>query len=163
MSAARRLAWPLAAAVSFAFLVGLALQGERPNTALVDFQPAGFLKQFGPEAADEVEISTASGRRKFVRASGWPVRLDEALRLLRDSGPLRVMTPDEVAAQPPSVYGLDERAMTVTVRSNTGQMFVVHFGSANPLGSGRYVRIDGVAGVPILPAYVAETWEQMLK
>ena len=34
--------------------------------------------------------------------------------------------------------------------------------SANPLGSARYTRIDGIDGVPLLPAYVAETWEQAI-
>jgi hypothetical protein len=160
---ARRLGWPVAAILSFAFLIGLAVQGERPNSALVEFRPAGFLTEFGPEAAAEVEISTPSAHRKFVRSEGWPVRLDEALRLLRDAGPFRVMSPDEVAGQPPSTYGLAESAMTVRVTSASGQSFVIRFGAPNPLGSGRYVRVEGVAGIPILPAHVAEAWEQMLQ
>ncbi len=40
--------------------------------------------------------------------------------------------------------------------------FTIVFGAANPLGSARYARIDAVEGVPLLPAYVAETWEQAI-
>ena len=160
-SLTRRLAWPLAAAVSFAFLVVFAWNGKRPDAGLVGFQAAGYLKQFPPEDAVEVAIATASGTKRFTRGENWPGNLDVALRLLRDAGPMRVMTADEVANQPPSTYGLDDKAMTVAVRSRAGDLFAIRFGARNPLGTGRYVKVKGVAGVPILPAHVGDAWERI--
>lgn len=162
-SLTRRFAWPLAAAASFVFLVAFALHGKRPDAGMVDFQAAGYLKQFQPQDAAEVSIRTESGTRRFKRDESWPTGIDQALRLLRDSAPMRVMSADEVANQPPAAYGLDGKATMVTVRSRTGQEFAIAFGSRNPLGSGRYVRIDGVPGVPILPSYVGDMWEQVAR
>jgi len=162
-SLTQRLAWPVAAAVAFAFLVGLALHGERPEPGLVRFEAAGFMKQFAPEQVREVEIVTAAGRWRFRRGTDWPDRIDAALRLLRDAGPMRVMTADEVATQSAATYGLDSGATVVTVRSEGGETFAIRFGARNPLGSGRYARVDGMGGVPILPAYVGDAWEQVVQ
>jgi hypothetical protein len=172
----QRLAWPLAAAVALVFLVGLALQGERPGSGLVGFEQGGFLRQLAPEAAQQVEVVSPQGRWLFRRDGAWraietatPVaqasgeRIDKALRLLRDSRPLRVMTADEVAGQPATSYGLDDKALKVTVRDGAGAVFVIRFGDRNPLGSGRYVSIEGVPGVPIVAAYVGEAWEQVVQ
>jgi hypothetical protein len=154
-----RLAWPVAAAVSFAFLVGLALHGERPEPGLVRFEAAGFMKQFALEDVREVEIATPAGIRRFRRDGDWPQPIDGALRLLRDAGPMRVMTNQEVAAEPAATYGLDPAPLVVTARAKPGETFVVRFGASNPLGSGRYARIDGVEGIAILPGYVADAWK----
>lgn len=174
-SSLKRLAWPLAAATAAAFLVGLALHGERPEPGLVRFEAAGLMTQFAPEEANEVEIATADGTWRFRRQASWeevtlarPVpagfadRIDAALRLLRNSGPSRILSPEEVAGMTAADYGLDRGAMQVTVKSVTGAIFVVRFGGPNPLGLGRYARVNGVAGVPILPGFVAEAWEQVV-
>jgi hypothetical protein len=158
-----RLGWPLAAALAFAFLAGFALHGKRPEAGLADFKPGGFLTQFAPEDAAEVEVATPNGRRTFRRSDGWPPRIDEALRLLRDSAPLRTMGMDEISTQPASSYGLDDHATRVAVRNAGGRTFVIRFGGRNPLGSGRYAAVEGVPGVSILPTYVGDAWEQVLK
>ncbi len=155
------MAWPLAAAASFAFLVALASHGKRPDAGLVSFQAAGYLKEFPPEDAVEVAIATPSGTKRFKRGENWPASLDVALRLLRDAGPMRVMTEDEVANKPPSAYGLDDKATTIAVRSRTGDVFAIRFGARNPLGTGRYVKVKDVPGVPILPAHVGDMWERI--
>ncbi len=157
----RRLGWPVAALAAFAFLVALALHGKRPEAGLVGFQAAGYLKQFAPQDAVEVAIATPGGTKRFTRDAAWPARLDEALRLLRDSGPMRVMSAEEVAGQPLSAYGLDDKATAVAVRSRAGDVFAIRFGARNPLGSGRYVQVKGVPGVPILPSYVGDAWEHV--
>jgi hypothetical protein len=172
----RRAGWPLAAAVALAFLVALALHGERPEPGLARFKAAGLLTAFAPEDAREVEIARAGETWRFRReASGWraidpprpvpagaPGRIDTALRLLRDSGPVRTLSPDEVARVPPADYALGMDALSVTVRGPDGATFAIRFGARNPLGSARYATVDGVDGVPMLPAYVAETWEQAI-
>jgi hypothetical protein len=165
----------MAALVAAAFLVGLALHGERPEPGLARFEAAGLMTRFSPGEAQEVEIVTTDGTWRFRRDTTWseiaaarPVpagfagRIEAALRLLRDSGPSRVMSPAEVAGMAPGEYGLDRGAMRVTVWSSTGATFVIRFGRRNPLGLGRYARIEGVDGVPILPAFVADAWEQVV-
>jgi hypothetical protein len=172
----RRAAWPMAAAVALAFLAALALHGERPEPGMVAFKAAGLLTAFAPDDAREIEVSRAGEVWRFRReGSSWraveaprPVpaeaanRIDTALRLLRDSGPLRVLSADEAARAAPSDYALDPEALRVTVLGPGAARFVVRFGAANPLGSARYARIEGIDGVPLLPAYVAETWAQVI-
>jgi hypothetical protein len=170
----RRLAWPLVAAGAFAFLAGLALHGERRDP-MQEFRPAGLLTAFAPEDAREVEIATGAGTWRFRRDGGWwevdsskpapadvAQRIDTALRLLRNSAPLRVLTADEVARVPPSEYALAADSLRVQVRAADGATFRVQFGGRNPLGSARYAKVDGMEGVPMLPAYVGDAWEQVI-
>lgn len=159
----RRWVWPFVAALSFALLLALALHGKRPDAGLVGFRAGGYLKAFEPEDAVEVAVTLPAGNKRFTRQENWSPGIDEALRLLRDSAPMRVMTADEVANQPPSAYGLENKAIAVRVRSRTGQTFAIRFGARNPLGSGRYVQVEGVPGVPILPSYVGDAWEKVAK
>jgi hypothetical protein len=172
----RRAAWPMAAAVAFAFLAALALHGERPEPGMVGFKAAGLLTAFDPADAREIEVSRLGEVWRFRReGSSWraveaprPIpteaaeRIDTALRLLRDSGPLRVLSAGELARTAPSDYALGPEALRVSVLGPDAATFAIVFGAANPLGSARYVRIEGIDGVPLLPAYVAETWEQAI-
>jgi hypothetical protein len=172
----RRLGWPVAAAVAFAFLAGLAFHGERPEPGFAPFKAAGFLTAFAPQEAREVEIASAGETWRFRReGSAWRAeqtprvvsaeagsRIDTALRLLRDTGPMRILAPDEVASARPADYALGPEALRVTVGGPGQAIFVIRFGARNPLGSARYARVDGIEGVPLLPAYVAETWEQAI-
>ncbi len=172
----RRARWPLAAAVAVAFLAILALHGERPDSALAPFKAAGPLTAFAPEQAREVDIAKAGDTWHFRREAGtWqavhaprPVpadasdRIDTALRLLRDSRPLRVLSPDEVSRTTAADYALGADALSVTVHAAGGATFAIRFGALNPLGSATYARVEGAEEVPLLPAYVAGTWEQAI-
>lgn len=161
-----RWAWPAAATLAFAFLVGLALQGGRPDI-MVEFKPGGLMT-FAPEQAREIEIRRGIDRKRFVRSGErWeaPVetaeRLEAGLRLLRNAAPMRVLTAAEVARVPSSEYALGVDSLRVTVRPAAGAAFVIQFGGINPLGAARYAKVDGEAGVALLPTYVAEAWEQV--
>jgi len=166
MRTGRWVVWLVAAIAAFAFLVGLALHGGRPDL-LVDFKPAGLLT-FAPEQAREIEIAKGGERKRFVRSGDrWEApaqtaeRLDAGLQLLRNSAPMRVLSAEEVARVPPTEYALGPDSLRITIRPDRGAAFVIVFGGSNPLGSARYARIDGTAGIALLPAYVAETWEQV--
>jgi hypothetical protein len=161
-----RWAWPMAAVLAFAFLVATALHGQRPDI-LVDFKPAGVLP-FEPDQARGIEIAKGADRKRFVRTGErWDApgetaeRLEAGLRLLRNAAPMRMLTAAEVARVPASEYALTADSLKVTVRPATGAAFVIQFGGANPLGSARYARVDGEAGVALLPTYVADAWEQV--
>lgn len=143
---------------------------------MVRFVAAGLMTQFAPDQAREVEITTPDATWRFAKHATWEEvgsvrpapagfgnRIDAALRLLRDSGPSRVLSPEEVKGVAPADYGLDRGAVQVIVRSATGAAFVVRFGGPNPLGLGRYARVDGMDGIPILPGYVVDAWEQVVR
>jgi hypothetical protein len=172
----RRAGWPMAAALALAFLTALALQGERPEPGMVGFKAAGPLTAFAPDDAREIEVGKAGEVWRFRRdGRSWSAveaprlvpaeaadRIDTALRLLRDSAPLRLLSADEAARATLSDYALGPDALHITVLGPDAARFAIVFGAANPLGSARYTRIDGIDGVPLLPAYVAETWEQAI-
>ena len=170
----RRLGWPLAAGLAFAFLVGLALHGSRRDP-MQEFKPAGLMTAFAPEDAREIEIATGAETWRFQRDGAWRAvdppkpapadvgpRINAALRLLRNSAPLRVLTAEEVARVPPAEYALAADSLRVQVRAADGVTFRIQFGGRNPLGSARYAKVYGMEGVPMLPAYVGDAWEQVI-
>lgn len=170
----RRVAWPLAAAAAFAFLVAVAMHGQRRDP-MQEFKPAGVLTAFAPEEAHEIEISSGGEVWRFRREGEWksatapkPVssdvsqRIETALRLLRNSAPLRVLTADEVERVSPSEYDLGAASLGIEVRATSGAVFRIQFGRRNPLGSARYAKVGGMAGVPLVPTYVGEAWEQVI-
>ena len=65
-----RLGWPLAAGAAFAFLIGLALQGERRDP-MQEFKAAGLLTAFPPEEAREIEIVSGAETWRFRRDGAW--------------------------------------------------------------------------------------------
>jgi len=52
--------------------------------------------------------------------------------------------------------------LRVQVRAANGTTFRIQFGGRNPLGAARYARVDGIEGVPMLPAYVGDAWQQVI-
>jgi hypothetical protein len=170
----RRWAWPFVAAAAFAFLVAAAMHGQRRDP-MQEFRPAGLLTAFAPEDAREVEITLGGKVWRFRRDGEWRSRdlsttapadlsnrIDTALRLLCNAAPLRVLTAEEVARVPPAEYALAADSLRVQVRAANGAAFRIQFGGRNPLGSARYAKVDGMDGVPLVPTYVGDAWEQMI-
>src|SRR5206468_1552511 len=62
--------WGLAAALAAGFLAALAFHGERPQTALERFEPAGLLVGWPLEDVAAIEISAGSEHRAFRRVAG---------------------------------------------------------------------------------------------
>jgi len=173
-AALRRLAWPAAAVGSAAFIVALALHGERPEPGLARFVAAGLMT-LPPERVSEVDVTSGGRTWRLRRAEsrwtlveGGPLRMpdprlqiEEALALLHRSGPERTLTTDEATGSERD-FGLDRPALTVTARAAPAPPFTIHIGGRNPLGLARYARVDGHAGVVLLPGFVAEAWERLV-
>ena len=68
------------------------------------------------------------------------------------AGPIAPLTADVNLDGNPDIALANQGGSTVTI----------HFGSANPLGLARYAQIEGRPEVVLLPAFVAEAWEQMM-
>ena len=164
-----RLAWAGAALCAIAFLAALAFTGGRGG--LVPFVPKGFLT-IAAEDVREVDLTTPQGHWHFVRAqgswratqgkttAGFEERLDNALRLLRNSGPDRILTSAEVAEAGAAQFGLAQPRLRVIVSGPDSSSFAISFGVSSPMGLSHYARLDGGSDVALLPAFVAEEWER---
>ena len=166
-----RLAWGAVALGAIAFLVALAVSGGRREPGLEAFTPKGMMV-IPAEDVQQIDLITPRGHWHFVRAQdGWrategrapaglEMRLDSALKLLRNSGPERVLTEAEVARTGAAQFGLEPPRLRVVVSGPGASVFAISFGITNPLGLSHYARLDGSREIALLPAFVAEEWER---
>jgi hypothetical protein len=126
-----------------------------------------------PAEVREVDVASSTGRWHFVRGKdGWRVtqgkpalgfetRLEAALTLLRNSGPERLLTNEEVASTDAAQFGLDPPGLRVVVTGSKAEIFAISFGATNLLGISHYARVDGQREIALLPGFVAEAWQQV--
>lgn len=165
--------WWLAAALAAGFLGVLAFHGERPG--LERFEPAGLLVGWPLEDVAAIEISAGTQHRSFrrVASAGWhgeggsmPANAEDhiatGLKLLHNSAPERIFGASELDDRLLADFGLAPPRLTVTATTAAGRSVTVYFGGANPLGLTRYARIAGQPEVVLLPAFVADAWEQAM-
>jgi hypothetical protein len=167
-----RLAWSAAALAAIVFLAVLAFTGGRGGPGLATFTPNGLLT-IPPAEAREVDVTGSIGQWNFVRgeggwratqgraAQGFEVRLEAALTLLRNSGPERLLSDDEVASVDAAQFGLDPPKLRVVVRGSEAQIFAISFGATNLLGISHYARLDGRREIALLPGFVADAWQRV--
>lgn len=167
-----RFAWAAAAFVAIAFLAALAFTGGRSGPGLAPFTPSGLLTIPAAEIR-EVDVETPAAQWRFARGEGgWRVargnappgfeaRLESALTLLRNSGPERTLSDDEVASVDAAQFGLDPPRLRVVVRGPEAKIFALSFGATNLLGISHYVRVDGQREIALLPGFVAQAWQQV--
>jgi len=166
-----RLAWAAAALGATAFLVTLAFTGGRGGPGLEPFVPKGLMT-IPIEDVREIDVAAPRGHWHFVRTqdgwratqgiatAGFEVRLDRALKLLRNSGPDRVLTEAEVARAGAAQFGLAPPRLRIIVSGPDASVFAISFGATNPMGLSHYARLDGSSEIALLPAFVAEQWER---
>ena len=166
-----RLAWAAAALCATAFLVALAFTGGRGGPGLDPFIPKGLMT-IPIEDVREIDVVAPHGNWHFVRTqdgwratqgiatAGFEVRLESALKLLRNSGPDRILTEAEVAQAGAAQFGLTPPRLRVIVSGPDASVFAISFGGTNPMGLSRYARLDGSSQIALLPAFVAEEWER---
>ncbi|HMM90190.1 hypothetical protein [Bradyrhizobium sp.] len=166
-----RLAWAAAALGATAFLAVLAFTGGRGGPGLEPFRPKGLMT-IPVEGVREVDMVAPLGHWHFVRTQdGWratagtataglDARLDSALRLLRNSGPDRVLTKAEVTRAGAAQFGLAPPRLRVIVSGPDASVFAISFGGTNPMGLSHYAQLDGSSEIALLPTFVAEEWER---
>ena len=166
-----RPAWAAAALAATAFLVALAFTGGRGGPGLEPFVPKGLMT-IPIEDVREIDVATPRRHWHFVRTQdgwratqgiatpGFEVRLDSALKLLRNSGPDRVLTEAEVARAGAAQFGLAPPRLRIIVSGLGASVFAISFGVTNPMGLSHYARLDGSSEIALLPAFVAEEWER---
>lgn len=142
----QRLFTAVGALLALAFLAAMALSGQiRESGQFVRFVPAGVLRQ-PPAQVDRVEVSAGTSRWAFTRADGqWraepraePVprplatHLDDSIKFLHVSAPIRVMPREEWGEHGLAEFGLEPPAYSVAVFHNGRRLLAVDFGSPNP-------------------------------
>jgi hypothetical protein len=166
-----RLAWAAAALGATAFLAALAFTGGRGGPGLEPFTPKGLMT-IPADGVREVDVVAPLGHWHFVRTqdgwratvgkatAGFEVRLDSALRLLRNSGPDRVLTEAEVTQVGAAQFGLEPPRLRVIVSGPDASVFAISFGGTNPIGLSHYARVDGRSEIALLPAFIGEEFER---
>jgi len=166
-----RLAWAAGALGATAFLVTLAFTGGRGGPGLEPFVPKGLMT-IPIEDVREIDVAAPRGHWHFVRTrdgwratqgiatAGFEVRLESALKRLRNSGPDRVLTEAEVARAGAAQFGLAPPRLRIIVSGPDASVFAISFGVTNPMGLSHYASLDGSSEIVLLPAFVAEEWER---
>jgi hypothetical protein len=172
----RRWAWPAAAGVAAAFIAAAAFHGNRPQSGLARFAPAGVLASWPLDQVAKIEVTAGATHHSFHRhgseewrtehgdtpaAADLAKRIETGLRLLRNSAPQRTLDASEMAGRSRREFGLEPPLLTVTVARSNHDSITIHFGGANPLGLARYVQIAGRPEVLLLSAFVADPWERL--
>jgi len=173
--ALRRATWIAAAVLAAAAIAALAVQGRRPDPALVTFTAAGVLADLPPERVTAVIVSADERRREFTRdaGGGWrrsgapaaadaTASIERGLRFLHASAAERVMGREELSGTRLAELGLDPPRYAVTVRDAAGPRLTVEFGTLNPLGLAQYARVAGHDEVLLLPSFVGEPWTRLI-
>lgn len=167
---------PAAAGVATVLITALALHGERPQSGLMRFAPAGVLADWPIREVSEVAVGTNATTRTFRRgaAGEWQAantdaavppqmaeRIEIGLTLLHNSSSQRILEAGEMADRPLGEFGLAPPRLIVTARTTGGNSIRIEFGVTNPLGLARYARIAGRSELLLLPSFVAEAWERV--
>ena len=175
--ALRRAAWWGMALVAAGVITGLAFHGRRPDSSLARFEAAGVMLAIPPDTVTEVVVTQGDRRWRFERAGprawtsapGGPAgehvgsQIDSGLRFLHVSAPQRVLEPGELTRIARSEFGLEPPRFSVSVRSSAAGPFSIDFGVRNAQGLAQYAHVAGRAEVFLLPVFVGDPWEEVMK
>lgn len=164
------------AVVAVGFLVAMALSGQLHESGqFVRFVAAGVLRE-GPDRIDRVEVTGRGGRWVFTRASeGWiaerearavprelATHLEDSIKFMHASAPIRVLERSEWAEQGLQEFGLEPPEYTAALSRGGRPLLTVAFGSPNPQRVLQYMRIEGRDQVYVMSRFIGREWEQVL-
>ena len=175
--ALKRAVWWGMALVAAGIVTGLAFHGRRTDSSLARFEAAGVMLAISPDTVTEVVVTQGDRRWRFERIGrgAWaptPARragesvgsqIDSGLRFLHVSAPQRVLEPGELAGIARSEFGLEPPRFSVSVRSSAAGPFSIDFGARNAQGLAQYAHVAGRAEVFLLPGFVGDPWEAVMK
>lgn len=172
----RRLFGVGGAAFAVGFLITMALFGRvRESAQFVRFVPAGVLAE-APAEITRIELTGSVRRWIFTRTveGAWrrdpdprPVppslatRLDDALKFLHVSAPVRVLARAEWAEHGLREFGLDRPGVSAVLSHEARPLLTVHFGSVNPQKVLQYMRVDGRDEIYVMSRFVGQEWERV--
>jgi hypothetical protein len=171
----RRLLVPVGALLALGVLAAMVVSGQlREDKQFVKFTPAGVMTQ-PPAEIDGVEVRTAAGRWRFVRAAdGWrdgaralpsdlAAHLDASIKFMHVSAPVRVMERAEWAPVGLREFGLDPPGFVVTLYRGQTRVLEAAFGAVNPQQVLQYMRLTGHDQVYLMSRFIGAEWEQLIR
>jgi hypothetical protein len=172
----RRLIGSVAGLLAVGFLAAMVLSGQmRESKQFVKFVPGGVMPA-PPAEIDRVELRAGTGRWVFVRADGhWqtserrllPValatHLDDSIKFMHVSAPIRVMERDEWAPIGLREFGLDPPRYTAVLFRGRAAVLEAHFGAPNPQQVLQYMKLERGNEVYLMSRFIGQEWEQALR
>ncbi len=174
----RRRALPVAVAlVAVGLMAAMVVSGHlRESGSFVRFKPAGVMPET-PDQIDHVELRAGGRRWEFVRGpGGWrlpsgpgPVpaalvsHLDSSIRFMHVAAPVRVMARAEWAEQGLREFGLDPPGYVATLYHGGQAVLRAGFGAPIPQKVLQYMRLQGRDELYLMPRFIGEEWEHVLK
>lgn len=176
---ARRRRWPAPAAALLAvgLLAAMALSGHmRESRQLVRFVPAGVMPE-EPAEIDRVELRRGDAKWVFARGlGGWqtvpdgravPVALvtslDESIKFMHVSAPIRVMERSEWDPVGLREFGLDPPGYAAILFRRNAPALEAEFGTPNPQKVLQYMKLGGGDRVYLMSRFIGESWESALR
>lgn len=169
----RATAW-LAAAGAVAYLAVMAYSGALPQRGQhVKFEARGLLVE-DPQRVESVVLSRSGTTRTFVRAGGrWQENgralaepaasaLDEAVKFMHTSAPVRSIALKDLEAKDAASFGLAPPRFTVRLTVGGAAVLDAGFGGTNPAGRLSYVGVIGRDQLYLLSHFVVEQWDQVI-
>jgi len=81
---------------------------------------------------------------------------------MHNSGPVRVMAPEEIAGSTPESFGFGRASLSVTLSGSGGVLLQAEFGNRNTDGMLQYMRLKGRGELYLMSGFVAKEWEAAL-
>src|SRR5262249_16628873 len=150
----RRVLDLVSGALAIGFLIVMILSGHvRESGQFVRFVAAGVLAET-PTDVDRVELTTGDRRWVFTRsAEGWRLgpdsrtvprslatHLDDSVKFMHVSAPIRVLQRTEWAEHGLHEFGLDRPTYVAALYSGPRRLLAAGFGSPNPQKVLQYMR-----------------------
>jgi hypothetical protein len=173
----RRWSAPILGLLATGFLSVMVLSGHlRESRQFVPFTPAGVMAE-APTEIDRVDLRTGTGHWRFVRGpGGWrtapdgrvlsaalAAALDESIKFMHVSAPVRVMERAEWAPLGLREFGLDPPGYTATLYRRDTALLEADFGAPNPQKVLQYMRLQGSDRIYLMSRFVGEEWENALR
>ena len=177
LGAPRRIGRALAALSAVGVLVAMVASGHlRESKQFVPFVPAGVMPD-APGEIDRVEMRAGQDRIDLVRApDGWrtgpdrravpaslAAHLDDSIKFMHVSAPIRVMERAEWAPVGLGEFGLDPPSYTAILYRGGRPVLGAQFGAPNPQQVLQYMKLDGRDQVYLMSRFVGQEWEQALR
>jgi hypothetical protein len=166
----------LLAALSLLYLGALVVTGAMPQQRqLARFEAKGLMRE-APEQIARIELRRGTDRLvlRRVDATGWETqdgarigeaaaRIDTGLKMLRNSGPVRELSPAELIGTDRAAFGLEPAVLTMTLyATGSAPVFAAQFGSRNPEDYLQYMRLEGDERLFLMSRFIGVEWDEAM-
>jgi hypothetical protein len=171
----RRVLTAAAGLVAVGLLAAMVVSGQlRESKQFVRFVPSGVMPE-EPKDIDRVELNAGARRWAFVRGSGgWrstggepapaalAAHLDDSIKFMHVSAPIRVMERAEWSAVGLREFGLDPPGYSATLFRKDEVVLAAAFGTPNPQKVLQYMKLERREQVYLMARFVGEEWEKVI-